>query len=158
MLSPWGTQTHERMCPGVPGHSPKGHCPEKLSGKLTWECYSRSPALWTRWDPCARDTQTAKTALAPKQVWQTGMTGREKSGAAVAHSGVQSWLWLADSGFLPCSLPTCWNTPPIQPTAQKHTLMGALTSTNSCLWCLTWWDKAKVTLKRFLWHLFFPVK
>lgn len=141
----WGTQTHESLCPTGTGSPPKSHSfisvtsPEKHNGQAACESYSSTPAApnETR-PPCQGYTDSKRQHLPQSKSDRQTSDGQGKE-QSCHRSPRSSELALA---FKPKTSPLLTACPLEQTTiktiVQKYTLMGALTSTNSCLHCLTW--------------------
>lgn len=122
----WGTQTQESLCPTGTRrptkesvtHSSQSPPLKSTTGKLPVSLTAAPQQLQMRQDPHARDTQTAKDSTCLRaSLTDRRATGRERSGAAIAHPGAQSWHWLSNPRLLRCSLPAHWNKPP---SRQQH--------------------------------------
>lgn len=95
--------------------------------------------LQTRRDPLARDAQTAKDKHLPQSKSDRQMSDRQGKEQSCRRSPRSSELALAFKLKTSPLLTACpLEQTTIKTIAQKHTLMGALTSTNSCPHCLAW--------------------
>lgn len=125
-------------CSALGAHKPTGICAQGCWGTRQRVSALKSSAGNSPGSVTAKPSTLYKTRLLCQGCTnskgsahpQSKPDRQERSGATAVHSGLQSWLYLVDFSSAHC-LPAEHTT--IQPTAQKHTLRGALTSTNSCL-------------------------